>query len=418
MDIYIILKYRRNNPMWLCLDCESENPLESDSCCICGKARAPFSPVLTELAEESIPTSPQNHDAVTDDNNDVPIMPFSDTAIFRDTELLIPEDPKKKHTGLKIFIVLVIVAIIAVIGVFSWFAYNESKLDDKYSKAMRLYNKDDYEGAIAAFEDLPSDYKDTAEMINSSKYQYASQLLDNGDYEAAIQKFKELPSDFEDVADMINYSEYQYAYSLLESDNINDAREIFSTLADRGYDNSKKMVNECDYQIATDLLYDDNYSEAKNIFNDLGSYRDSENMVKECDYQIADEYLNNGDYVDAMKAFYNLGSYNDSQDRFYDAESSIIYENKNNGYFEDSYSITGEWSGGGCYIKFTTTSDGGVEYTTDLEIDAPVFSIRNGVLYNEENSWSSEQLIFQYVNSSTIKVYNYNDHTKYTFTKS
>lgn len=80
----VILEYRRENPVWVCADCDSENGFENSCCLFCGRQRvvsdyiikawtpsvaAPPPPVETHSPSYTLPTSTTSPPTPVSDNN-------------------------------------------------------------------------------------------------------------------------------------------------------------------------------------------------------------------------------------------------------------------------------------------------------------------------------------------------------------
>lgn len=116
-----------------------------------------------------------------------------------------------------------------------------------YNTAKELYEKHQYEKAIAVFKEL-NGFKDSNEMINTcetsikdEKYNEAKSLFENKKYDEAIKMFKELDT-FKDSKDMI--------------ENINT------------------QVKEEKYNLAEKSFANQDYTKASKLYKELGDYKD------------------------------------------------------------------------------------------------------------------------------------------------
>ena len=120
--------------------------------------------------------------------------------------------------------------------------------NSKYNAAVRLYEEEQYDEAIAAFVELDG-YKDSAEQIvlikeakKEAAYQDALRLLDSERYDEAAAAFKNL-ADYKDAATMEKESRYRKAEKYFEDENYKSAVAILEGLED--YRDSVKKIEEC-----------------------------------------------------------------------------------------------------------------------------------------------------------------------------
>lgn len=175
-----------------------------------------------------------------------------------------------------------------------------------YEAAMALYEAENFEEAIPAFEALGT-YKNSQKMLANSKWYWKEQRYDN-----AIALYK--------------------AGSYLE------AQALFEELG--SFEESKKYVTKCQtayqklvYQQANELFAAGELSLARDLFASLGTYQKSESMLAEIDAAFAAEkqaayeqacYLQAlnfkaaGELAEARDLFVKAGDLNDSTDQLYE----------------------------------------------------------------------------------------------------
>ena len=273
MDLNVMMKYKRKRDCWVCPVCENENTTDTGKCYLCGHVGSGNEAFLKAWSAED-----EARERAEKMRNDLrteqsiqnkkppikPIIPKHETKIFEDDVGYVPPKEKKSHKGLVIFIVLLVV--LAIVAVILWSVY--SNYENIYSEGIRLYNIGKYEDALGKFEELPYDYKNTAEKIKDTKYNMACEYMNEGD--------------------------------------IQSARSIFTELG--YYSDSAQMLNECSYAEACLLYETGQYADAKVAFENLSGYSDSDKMMDECDYQQGLEYYNDGDYVLASTVFLLTGT--------------------------------------------------------------------------------------------------------------
>lgn len=172
------------------------------------------------------------------------------------------EQAKKEKTSRKKKLILsgaVAVAIVTMLIVLMQVIIPNSK----YNAAVRLYEAEEYDEAIAAFAELDG-YKDSAEQIVAIKetkkevaYQDALRSLDSEKYDEAALAFKNL-ADYKDAATMERESRYQKAERYFEDENYKSAAAILEGLED--YRDSAKKIEEC-----YSLYYGEIYESLKSV---------------------------------------------------------------------------------------------------------------------------------------------------------
>ena len=186
----------------------------------------------------------------------------------------------------------------------------------EYKKACEFMKNEEYDSAIAKFEELDG-YKDSEakieeihNIIKQAEYDEALKLVESGDYDAAISAFEKL-GDFSDSAQKID--------------------EINTLIKDKAYDEAAEMMNA------------EKYDEAITAFEDLDGYRDSSEKIDEirdivCEknYAAAEEAYKKGDYETAIGLYYEVTPYKDSREKLveiFNRQSSdkILYLGTYNG---------------------------------------------------------------------------------------
>jgi len=175
-----------------------------------------------------------------------------------------------------------------------------------YEAAMALYEAENFEEAIPAFEALGT-YKDSQKMLANSKWYWKEQRYDN-------------------------------AVALYKAESYLEAKALFEELG--SFEESKKYVTKCEnayqklvYQQANDLYAAGELSIARDLFARLGDYQKSESMLAEIDAAFAAQkqaayeqacYLQalklkqEGKLAEARDMFVKAGNLNDSTDQIYE----------------------------------------------------------------------------------------------------
>jgi RimJ/RimL family protein N-acetyltransferase len=99
-----------------------------------------------------------------------------------------PVKPKKKKGALVALLIIPVVAVIALFVLIVGILVAIKPI--KYSMADSKLAEKDYDGAITAFTDL-GDYKDSAEKIKEAKYLKAEELAKADNYDEAIALYEE-----------------------------------------------------------------------------------------------------------------------------------------------------------------------------------------------------------------------------------
>ena len=167
--------------------------------------------------------------------------------------------------------------------------------EGRYHQAECLAAREDYERAIAAFEELGdyADARDKAEQTrreyDSVRYDKALALMQNGNYAQAIAAFEEL-GDYADARDKAQQA--QRAYDRARYDEAlawMEAQEYDRALARlremEGYEDSAVRAQECCYLKAELLLQQGLEEAAMSCLIEAGDYRDARQRVE--DYYLS-----------------------------------------------------------------------------------------------------------------------------------
>ncbi len=217
-----------------------------------------------------------------------------------------------------------------------------------YEAAMALYEAENFEEAISAFEAL-DDYKDSKKMLANSKWYWKEQRYDNavalykaGSYLDAKALFEELGS-FEESKKYVTKCQtayeaatYEQANNLFSAGELTAARELFVLLGD--YKKSESLIAEIDaflaaekqaayeqecYQQAVKLKEEGKLAEARDLFVEAGDVRDSTEQIyqildvlaKDEVYEFALLDVQYGRLEDALVRFETLDGHLDSAER-------------------------------------------------------------------------------------------------------
>lgn len=232
----------------------------------------------------------------------------------------------------------------------------ESDSAAAYEAAMALYEAENFEEAIPAFEAL-GDYKDSQKMLANSKWYWKEQRYDNAvalykaeSYAEAKALFEELGS-FEEskkyvskCAAAIETQTYEQASDLYAAGQLETARELFISLGD--YKKSESYIEEINaaiaahkqavyelecYEKAVALKAEGRLEEARDLFIAAGSvdgatdelYEILEVLARADVYQRALADLSRGQLTDAITRFDTLGDYEDSAARAAEARELL-----------------------------------------------------------------------------------------------
>ncbi len=217
----------------------------------------------------------------------------------------VTEQPKvEKRYGRKLCLIL-LAFFVAFGGVFGYLRFLKPALD--YRKADRLMDKEDYDGAIALYQDMV-DYKDSADKLTKCLELQAKQ-------NQLISKEKQLQESYDKAIKKMADSEYATAINLL--------------LKLGEYSDSVEKVEECRqllYQDALNAVTKADYDNAILWFEGLGDYKDALNQYNEARYQKAVECLEQELYEEAGILFTQLATlnYKDSEEMQKEAEYLLV----------------------------------------------------------------------------------------------
>lgn len=169
-------------------------------------------------------------------------------------ETVTEQSKVEKHYGRKLCLIL-LAFFVAFGGVFGYLRFLKPASD--YRKADRLMDKEDYDGAIALYQDMV-DYKDSADKLTKCLELQAKQ-------NQLISKEKQLQESYDKAIKKMADSEYATAINLL--------------LKLGEYSDSVEKVEECRqllYQDALNAVTKADYASASIMFDSLSDYKDSE----------------------------------------------------------------------------------------------------------------------------------------------
>lgn len=168
------------------------------------------------------------------------------------------KEAKRKRAIRNTIIAISIPTVIAIILYFvALFTYIMPK--DTYDKGVELLSARDFDGAIAAFSEVP-DFADSGEMIMQAKYRKALQLMKEDKFTSAIAVFSEIPE----------------------------------------YKDTELKLKQCNYSIADAYYGQGDFNRAAEIFLGLGDYYNSWDRASSAYLAIASSHVKNGEYDTAV----------------------------------------------------------------------------------------------------------------------
>jgi len=228
-----------------------------------------------------------------------------------------------------------------------------------YENAMALYEAEDFEQAVAAFEALGA-YKDSQKMLANSKWYWKEQRYDSAvalykaeSYAEAKALFEELGS-FEESKSYVRKCDsaitaqtYEQAQGLYAAGDLAQARELFVALGD--FKESESLIAEIDaafaaqaqaayelecYEKALILKAEGRLAEARDLFVEAAAMEDSTEQIYEIlDVLARDEVyeravmeLGYGHYEDAIIRFELLGDHLDSAQKAAEAREALAVQ--------------------------------------------------------------------------------------------
>lgn len=178
------------------------------------------------------------------------------------------ETPPKDNSGVKyVAIAVSVIGIMATIALVVTFVVIPN---GKYKAAMQLYENEQYEEAILAFEEI-SGFSNSNQMIEATEealldkqYLLAQKLFENEQYEKAIEilenlgGFKNSKELIETIKQKITEDQYALAESNFENQNYVDAIKLYTELGD--YKDSKQKIEQIYNRLSEeDVLYYGSY---------------------------------------------------------------------------------------------------------------------------------------------------------------
>lgn len=183
-----------------------------------------------------------------------------------------------------------------------------------YEAAMALYEAENFEEAIPAFEAL-GNYKDSQKMLANSKWYWKEQRYDN-------------------------------AVALYKAESFLEAQALFEELG--SFEESKKYAAKCvsgyekqTYQRANDLFAAGDLTAARELFISLGDYQKSESLLVQIDaafaaqqqaayeqecYEQAMQLKAEGKLAQARDKFVEAGDLHDSTDQLYEVLETLALD--------------------------------------------------------------------------------------------
>ena len=190
-------------------------------------------------------------------------------------------------------------------------------------------------------------------------YERAGIKAESGDFDGAIRDYGRIPY-YRDSAELATETLYKKGRALLRDGRNEEAAEIYLTLSETGYRDSKRLLKESDHRTALKYLESRNYELAAGMFSALGDYRDSHTRYLEAIYYLIIEEYRKGDIKESLK---KLGILTDAGYFEYhpleapDRERALeLVKTTSVNLYADFDAPNSEWNyytGSGCVYKIT-----------------------------------------------------------------
>ena len=176
-----------------------------------------------------------------------------------------------------------------------WLALDAQAQERAFVRAESLARDGHFEQAQAELASVSDSYQGADQL---RRYLDACLSLQNGDY-TVRSVFQSMPG-YLNSAQMLLECDYQEAAALLQDGQFDQAKELFSALADQNYADADQQVLECEYQEAEQFYERKAYIVAAQAFEQLyvnSSYRDSFQRTDDCYYEAARQMLDQNQYI-------------------------------------------------------------------------------------------------------------------------
>lgn len=198
----------------------------------------------------------------------------------------------------------------------------KEKTNQLYRNAEELLQAKDFEGAIAAFEELAAqEYPDADQRLEEAKklqaldqqYRDAEKHFLEKDYDKAIALFEELEKqEYMDAAQRLLDVQFAKAKSLVEERNYSEAITLFEDLSKKGYANAQVEEYAARYAYANAVFDEGDINAAEIQFEYLSqvNYKDSKEQLEQINlakrYNDAMALAEKGEYLNAVEELSSL----------------------------------------------------------------------------------------------------------------
>ena len=209
------------------------------------------------------------------------------------------QKPRRRWSRKAKALACVLAAVVLLLGAgAAVFLHNEAR----YQDALAFARQNSFPEASQHIQKVFVHYKDSDQL---NQYIAAGLKLQNGDYAAARSAFQSMPG-YLNSAQMLLECDYQQAAALLQDGQFEQARELFSSLADQNYADADQQVLECDYQQGMALMEQREFEKAQPIFRELyenHNYKDSQQQLDNAYYEPAQQAYIESDQIRALEIY-------------------------------------------------------------------------------------------------------------------
>lgn len=229
-------------------------------------------------------------------------------------------DNKKRNEKILIIsiIVIIILVIIGIIYGSITFVLKVYLPNQKYNKAKEFISKEDFEQAISILEKLPTDYKDTSNILSDSYRSYANQLSDSEDFEKAFSIYEKINLSTTDIE--MQEMLYKYASFLASKEQYEEAYNQYIKIGN--YKNSSESAKEVALKYGDTLLIQQQYKEAIKWYE----LSKNEEKIKESKIKYGDVLLNEEKYEEAIQLYNEVNA----TESINNAKYAYVQKNNNN----------------------------------------------------------------------------------------
>lgn len=180
--------------------------------------------------------------------------------------------------------------------------YNKIQYKVKYSTAITLCKKKEYEKALTNLGEILTKDDEVNNKINDCKYELGRKYIEEEKFEEAIEKLQDIKNK-EDLESIIDEAYYKLALKILERKDYKKALEIVNKTKNKENENIINTKKKIHYEYGKYSLSENDYNGGISQLEQAKDYEDANTLVINAYIEQAEKYIKDDNLKEAKQIY-------------------------------------------------------------------------------------------------------------------